>query len=131
MLTASLFKLLLSDSGLKKTANVFFSIFILFYTVIPLNGFVRSGTGEFADGFFKPNETEIQEEAYKAVIEKGIENICTESEAGLLTIEIDGSMDTDGFFSVRSIYIEVEPKSKALEIQNKIRESLGYEVNIN
>ena len=38
MILSSLFKMILSDSSLKKSVNIFFSLFILFYTVVPLSG---------------------------------------------------------------------------------------------
>lgn len=133
MLAAAVFKILLSDSTLKKSVNVFLSVFILFYTVIPLQNYIKNS--EFQSQGFENYTFEYEEalsDSYKKIIEESIKNICTELGASLRSIDIKSSVDADGYMVVESIDISVNTNgtSEKEKIKSEILKRLGFEVNI-
>lgn len=133
MLAAAVFKILLSDSTLKKSVNVFLSVFILFYTVIPLQNYIRNS--KFQSQGFENYTFEYEEaisDSYKKIIEESIKNICTELGTSLRSIDIKSSVDADGYMVVESIDISVNTNdtSEKEKIKSEILKRLGFEVNI-
>ncbi len=133
MLAAAVFKILLSDSTLKKSVNVFLSVFILFYTVIPLQNYIKNS--EFQSHGFENYTFEYEEalsDSYKKIIEESIKNVCTELGTSLRSIYIKSSVDADGYMVVESIDISVNTNgtSEKEKIKSEILKRLGFEVNI-
>lgn len=125
---SSVFKLLLSESSLKKVINVFFSIFILFYTVMPAQSFFKDNKNiniESSDFVFD----EYYQDGYEAIITQAITNLCNEMTAEVLSIEIDSYIDNDGYLNVNKIVIKVNSQNPQ-NIKDKIKEELGFEVEV-
>lgn len=130
MILSSLFKTVLSDSSLKKSVSIFFSLFILFYTIIPL-----------ADSFGEREESELEintdinydevfNEAYEKIVEQSIINVCEENSVDVSDIEIDSYLNDDGVLCVESIKIHIIQSERASEVKNMINKQLGFEVDV-
>ncbi len=128
MSISAIFKLLLSDSKLKKVINVFFSIFILFYTVIPIKALLKN-QNEY-DGYdSKIYYDQYYQEGYEAVIKQSIKNTLNEIDVRVLEIEIDAYVDSEGYFSVNEIYLKTDSENLN-EIEKTIKNKLGFEVTV-
>ncbi len=124
----ALFRILLSNSSLNKALNIFFTLFVLFYTVAPVQIL-------FKDNFF--NETsinlsteynEIYKKGYEQIIELSIEKVCEELEVELLSCDITSNMNDDGSLVVESIEIHIKDSNQDKYIKNELKKQLGYEV---
>lgn len=125
---SAVFKLLLADSSLKKVINVFFSIFILFYTVMPIQSFfkesVKIGT-ENSDISYE----EYYEEGYETVITQAVTNLCNNIGVKVLSLEIDSYIDDEGYLNVNKIKLHINYNNPQ-EIETMIKNELGFEVEV-
>lgn len=125
---SAVFKLLLADSSLKKVINVFFSIFILFYTVMPLQSFFKENIELDSDG----NEisyNEYYQDGYEAVITQAVTNLCGDMGIKVLSIDIDSYIDNEGYLNVEKIVLYTD-SANTEEVENKIKNELGFEVEV-
>lgn len=125
---SAVFKLLLADSSLKKVINVFFSIFILFYTVMPVQSFFKEGVKINAESNDISYE-EYYEEGYEAVITQAVTNLCNNIGVKVLSIDIDSYIDDEGYLNVNKIELQVN-SDKPQEIEKMIKSELGFEVEV-
>lgn len=125
---SAIFKLLLADSSLKKVINVFFSIFILFYTVIPIQSFFN-GSINLQTDTEDISYNEYYEEGYNAVVTKSVTNVCNEIGVKVLSIDIYSYIDDEGYLNVHKIVINTDSKNYQ-EIEEKIKNELGFEVEV-
>lgn len=125
---SAVFKLLLADSSLKKVINVFFSIFILFYTVMPIQSFFKESIKLESDNLDVSYE-EYYEDGYKAVITQAVTNICNDMDVKVLSIDIDSYIDDEGYLNVEKIILDTDADNPQ-EVQNKIKNELGFEVEV-
>lgn len=130
MILSSLFKMILSDSSLKKSVNIFFSLFILFYTVVPLSGAVGEGKKAESEITAESNYGEIFDEAYKRIVEQSISNVCAEISVDISDIQIEAYSYDDGILCVESIKVDIVQNEKAREAENAINKQLGFEVDV-
>ncbi len=125
---SAIFKLLLADSSIKKVINVFFSIFILFYTVMPVQSFFKDGVKISADNSDISYE-EYYQDGYENIVTQAIINLCNDLGVNVLSLEIDSYIDNEGYLNVNKITIKTNsqnPQNIEVEIENK----LGFEVEV-
>lgn len=125
---SAIFKLLLADSSIKKVINVFFSIFILFYTVMPVQSFFKEGVKISADNSDISYE-EYYQDGYENIVTQAIINLCNDLGVNVLSLEIDSYIDNEGYLNVNKITIKTNsqnPQNIEVEIENK----LGFEVEV-
>lgn len=126
---AALFKILLSGSSLKKVINVFFSIFILFYTVIPIQNFFQEKF-EISSTDTEFSYNEYYEAGYQSLMKQSIINVCEKIGVDVLNVDIDSYIDEEGYVNVNSIIVETNSSNKK-DIENEIKNKLGFEVTVN
>ena len=125
---SAIFKLLLADSSIKKVINVFFSIFILFYTVMPVQSFFKEGVKISADNSDISYE-EYYQDGYENIVTQAIINLCNDLGVNVLSLEIESYIDSEGYLNVNKITIKTNsqnPHNIEAEIENK----LGFEVEV-
>lgn len=126
----AIFKILLSDTNLKKAINVFFSVFILFYILTPLNDYIKNDNLTVNFYEHKTDKDEIYISGYEEIIKLSLENICNEKSIKVLDIKIESYLDDDGNIYINSLEIDIDDNNRILEIENAINEKLGYEVKV-
>lgn len=125
----AVFKILLSGSSLKKTLNIFFSLFVLFYTVIPINGFLdNSFKNDTENGATSYNE--FYEDGYRAIVEESIKNTCKELKVNVLSFDMKSYIDEEGYLNIESLDIETDCSDRSNEIKEYLKRKLGFEVNV-
>lgn len=125
---SSVFKLLLADSSLKKVINVFFSIFILFYTIMPFQSFFKDNIKIHTEN----NEisyNEYYKDGYEAIITQAVTNLCNDMGVNVLSIQIDSYIDNEGYLSVNKINLHIDADNPK-DIENSIKKKLGFEVEV-
>lgn len=126
----SLFRILLSGSSLKKVLNVFFSLFILFYTVIPLQSFL----GEYSLKSEIKNQdfdySEYYKEGFEKVVKTSIENVCSEMSVEIRDFSILSYVNDDGYLCIEKLIIDIDDNEKIEDVKSKLKKQLGYEVNV-
>lgn len=124
---SAIFKLLLSESSLKKTINVFFSIFILFYTVIPAQYLFKNNI----DLNFQTDVAydEYYQDGYEIIISQAITNLCDNLGVKVLSIDIDSYIDDEGYINVNGIILNTDSKNPQ-SIKTEIEKKLGFEVQV-
>lgn len=120
----SIFKILLSESSLKKVLNIFFSSLILFYIVIPLSTISRI---EIKSNDFEVNNSNSIQDGLELVVIESIELICNELDVTVINIKIDAYIE-DEQLVVNELIVNINEKDKVNQVQNEIKKSLGYEV---
>lgn len=123
---SAVFKLLLADSSLKKVINVFFSIFILFYTVMPVQTFLKNDI-ELEANSGESAYDEYYQDGYESVITQAVTNLCNDMGVEVLNLQIDSYIDEEGYLNVREIILKTN-SANPYELENIIKEKLGFEV---
>lgn len=124
---SAIFKLLLADSSLKKTINVFFSIFILFYTVLPLENIFKNAIEfnfESVDSY-----DEYYQEGYEEIISQAINNLCDNMGVKVLDIDINSYIDDEGYICVNNINLKTNSDNPQV-VKHEIENKLGFEVQV-
>lgn len=126
----SIFKILLSGSSLNKVLNIFFSIFILFYTVIPIQYIFSdfSNETEFEKSSIEYND--IYKDGYEQIIYVSVENECKKLSVEVLSFEIDSYINEDGYLCVNTLEIDIDNNEKIAEVQSVLNTQLGFEVSV-
>lgn len=119
-------QIFLSNSYLKKSINVFLSVFILFFTLIPLSGMKIDS---FEYDFDNMNLSEVTEDGYEQIIVSAIEEICCKNSVDVLSINVD-SYISDNYLCVNEILIEINEPEKSNFIEGVLKKELGFEVNV-
>ncbi|MBR5202261.1 MAG: hypothetical protein IKW45_03265 [Clostridia bacterium] len=125
----SLFKILLSNSSINKVLNIFFSVFILFYMVMPLQTF----TNDFS--LTKHNSQsvefdEIYKNGYEEIIKISIKNICTQINVEVISLKISSYLNDDGYLCVEQLIVDISDDDKKELVKVKIKEKLSYEATV-
>lgn len=123
----SLFRILLSNSSLNKVLNIFFTLFVLFYTIMPVqllfnNVFYDISTDTPTD------YNEIYKNGYEQIIELSIKKECEKDGIEVLSCNTVSTIDNDGYFCVETIEIDIDNDKKIEAIKVKLEQELGYEV---
>lgn len=123
----SLCKIVLSKSKSQKMVNVFLSIFVLLYTILPLDNInFSSSQKDFSneDSFLL-----YYQEGYELIVSESILNLCEKNNVKVIDIEIDSYIDDEKNFIINNLTVDIEDNSKLLYVKELIM-NLNYEVNV-
>lgn len=124
---SAVFKLLLADSSLKKIINVFFSVFILFYTVMPAQSIFKN---DINFNFESENSyDEYYRDGYEIIISQAITNLCNNRGVDVLSIDINSYIDEEGYVNVIDIALKTDSENPQ-SVKEEIEKELGFEVKI-
>ncbi len=122
-----IFNVFLSNTNFKKTVNVFLTIFVLFYTIIPLSNIQSS---DISFNIEDMEQSQLTEENYEQVIATAIKNICDNNNIEVLSVDIDSYMDDDCLV-VEKLLVETDAPDKSKNIEELLKKELGFEVSVN
>ena len=125
----AVFKILLSNSSLSKVLNIFFSLFVLFYTVIPLQNIFSKEKIEF-ELQDKTAYEDYYTEGYQRLVENSIKNICEKMSVAVLSVDISSYIDSEGYLNISSLSIKTDSPERSDEIKRELKAQLGFEVNV-
>ena len=125
-IVTSIFKIIISDSRIKKTVNIFLSMFVFLYTIIPLENISTDINVDFNNTEYEYND--IYKNGYESIIKESINKICKDNNTSIIIFNIDSYIDDDGYLVVNSIEIKIDDESKNQIIKEKIKEKLDFEV---
>ena len=125
----SVFKLIVSDSRLKKSINIFLSAFIFFYSIIPL-----SNIGDLFDiTVLNSNNEDLSEiyiEGFDKIVVESINSVCDDNNVTIISIEIDSYIDNDDNYVVNKIIVETDSPERNEEMESTLYEQLKFEVDV-
>lgn len=122
-----IFQIFLSNSNLKKSINVFFSIFVLFYTLTPLSDMNFSDFNFELDSYLTDS---LSQEAYEEIISTSINDVCVKNSVEVISVDINSYIN-DNYLQIDKIIVKISNPEKAQLIENEIKNQLGYEVIVN
>ena len=123
----AIIKLLLSESNLKKSVDIFCAIFILFYTIIPMNNLFSFNKLDSFENF----EIEIKlEDGYNKIITESIQNICEKMSVEIISLEIDSYIDDENYLNINSIFLDIDRDDISEKVKEKIKFESGLEVEV-
>ena len=125
---SSLFKILVSNSNVKKSVNIFLSMFVFLYTIIPIENVISDLKIETIEDYDDSDYTEIYKSGYETIIIKTIENVCASNGVTLLSINIDSYIDENQYLVVNKIELELNTDEKNQIIQKELKEKSDIEV---
>lgn len=125
---SSLFKILVSNSNVKKSVNIFLSMFVFLYTIIPIENVISDLKIDTIENYDAPDYTEIYKSGYETIIIKTIENVCASNGVTILSVNIDSYIDENQYLVVNKIELELNTDEKNQIIQKELREKSGIEV---
>lgn len=124
----AIFRIIVSGSRLEKSVNIFLSVFIFLYAVIPFNDINFNVDSSFD---IEENNTDvIYQEGYKNIVIESIETICTDKNINIDSIYIDSYIESNGDFVINKIIIECETSDNKEIIKSIIKSELGFEVEV-
>lgn len=121
------FQVFLSNTNFKKVINTFLSIFVLFYTIIPLSN-IKSFNINF--DFENLELNEFSEENYEQVIITAIKSICEDCNVEVISVDIDSYINDDCLV-IEKIEVETDAPTKSEEIEAILKNEFGFEVSVN
>lgn len=127
-LIATLLKVLLSNSSLKKSINVFLSVFVLLYTVLPISNLdinIKDAKTNNVEDF-----NEFYKQGYISIITESIKNVCEENNVTVIKVNVDSYIDEDGILCVNELFVDIKETGKEEQISELINDQLGYEVSV-
>lgn len=127
MAITGIFNVFLSNTNFKKAINVFLSIFVLFYTVIPLTDIK---TGDIDLDFESVEINELTKDSYEQIILMTIKNVCDEREVEVISVDIDSHINDDNNLAVDKILVEIDSTNKSEEIESILKNEFGFEVSV-
>ena len=65
---SSLFKILVSNSNVKKSVNIFLSMFVFLYTIIPIENVISDLKIDTIENYDDSDYTEIYKSGYETII---------------------------------------------------------------
>ncbi|MBO5334174.1 MAG: hypothetical protein J6B37_08715 [Clostridia bacterium] len=129
-LVTSLCKVILSNSKIQKMTNVFLSIFVLLYTILPIKN-INLSFNSFQNEIIDEDSYDLYyQEGYKTIVLESIKNICEKHEINVISIEMDSYIDDENNFVVDNLVVDIEDDSRINEAIDLIKNSLKYEVNV-
>lgn len=125
---SSLFKILVSNSNVKKSVNIFLSMFVFLYTIIPIENVISDLKIDTIENYDDSDYTEIYKSGYETIIIKTIENVCASNGVTILSINIDSYIDENQYLVVNRIELELNTDEKNQIIQKELKEKSDIEV---
>lgn len=125
----SILKLIISDSHFKKTANIFFSVFITVYMLVPIK------SSDLKNNFTPNIETQygkekIIENGYDLIIENTVNEICCNNSVEITDLKIESETDENGEYTVLKIELEINPKTEISNIKSALEKEVEFEVTV-
>ena len=124
----SLCKILLSNSKIKKTTNVFFSVFVLLYTILPIINY-QTENSEFSIIIDEKIDDNYYESGYEAIIVSTVNRICETNNIEVISIDVNSYIEND-YIVIEQLSVTIKDKSKIYETESLLKES-GFEVSVN
>ncbi len=122
-----IFHVFLSNTNFKKAINVFLSVFVLFYTIIPLSNIESLGTNFDFDNI---EMSEFSKENFEQIIITTIKSVCEDNNVNIVSVDIDSYIDDDSLV-VNKIEVEIDTPTKSDKIENILKNEFGFEVSVN
>lgn len=124
----SVFRILVSNSNVKKTVNIFLSMFVFLYTVIPIENIISDFDFQFENDIETSSYTDIYKDGYETIIIKSIENVCDKHDVSIVNININSYIDNDGYLIIEKIELELSNDDKNQIVAKELKEQFNYEV---
>ncbi len=125
----SIFRLIISGSRLEKSVNVFLSVFIFFYSVIPLSNITE--INDLSLNFVvEEKEDEIYLDGYEMVVVESIKKVCNENYVSVISVDIDSYLDDKNEYTINEIIVEIDSPERANEIKSVLENQLNFEVEV-
>lgn len=131
LVVTSIFRIIINNSSLNKSINIFLSMFIFLYTVIPLENIFDSFNNIKPVERIEKSYDDYYIDGYEKIIIKAIKNICKEKNVSVLSVNMDSYIDNEGYLCVNFLEIKIDSPKLNEEIKETIKEKLGFEVTIN
>ena len=125
---SSLFKILVSNSNVKKSVNIYLSMFVFLYTIIHIENVISDLKIDTIENYDDSDYTEIYKSGYETIIIKTIENVCASNGVTILSINIDSYIDENQYLVVNRIELELNTDEKNQIIQKELKEKSDIEV---
>lgn len=125
----SVFRLIISGSRLEKSVNVFLSVFIFFYSVLPLSNLTE--INDFSLEFdVEAEDDEIYLDGYEKVVVESIKRVCNENNVSIISVNVDSYLDDNGDYTINEIIVEIDSPERANEIKSVLENQLQFEVEV-
>lgn len=130
LVVTSIFRILMSNSQLKKSINIFLSMFIFLYSVVPIGKLFSADSfnTDFSDKSFSYDD--YYENTYEQIIIKAIKNVCETNCVTVVSIEINAYVDENEYYCINEIDLQIDENNKTNEIKNELKNIFGFEVNV-
>ena len=125
----SVFKLIVFDSRLTKSINIFLSVFIFFYSINPLSDIGNLFDISVLDSN-NVDESEIYLEGFDKIVVESINSVCDDNNVTIISIEIDSYIDNDDNYVVNKIIVETDSPERNEEMESTLYEQLKFEVDM-
>lgn len=126
----SLCKILISKSKLRKTSNIFLSMFVLLYMILPLYNDQIKKSYEYTEEYEEINFDLNYKDGYEKIIYESIKNTCNENNVEIISLDISSYIDENGYLFVDLISVDIDNNAKAIDIESQIRNKFGFEVTV-
>ena len=125
----SVFKLIVFDSRLTKSINIFLSVFIFFYSINPLSDIGNLFDISVLDSN-NVDESEIYLEGFDKIVVESINSVCDDNNVTIISVEIDSYIDNDDNYVVNKIIVETDSPERNEEMESTLYEQLKFEVDV-
>lgn len=124
----SISKLLLHDSKLSKSVNIFLSLFLMFYMIAPFGN--APTDSELLNNIDGENFEDFSSENYYSdFIKLAVNKVCEEEKCTAEKIEIHET-DLNGETVIEYIEIKLNDSSKAGVVADRLKKEYGFEVRV-
>ncbi len=127
----SIFRILVSNSNLKKSVNIFLSMFLFLYSLVPLGNVfedIKLDNENYEENDYEYNN--YNQKVYEEIIKETIKKACIENNTKVISMSIDSYIDDNDYCVIKNIELIIENKENCEKIKNVIKDELGYEVNV-
>ncbi len=130
LVVTSIFRILISTSSLNKSINIFLSMFIFLYSVIPLENIVTNSSFNLDVQDDVVSYEEYYKNGYENIVIEAIKNVCEDNDVSVISIDIDSYIDENEYYCINNILLEINSSDMKEIIRKDLKERLGFEVNV-
>ena len=124
----AIFRIIISGSRLEKSVNIFLSVFIFLYAVLPINN-IEFNFDSYLD-INEYNTEKFYNDGYENIIKESIKKICQDKNITVNSITVDSYMDDNGDCIINKIIVESDITNNKDYIKSMIKNELGFEVEV-